>query len=312
MSKLKLLIVEDEKDLRDIYKLIFDPIENIEPKIVGTSDEGASLVASTQFDCIILDIMLPGGINGLELAKRVRDENLNRTTPIYIVSGNLDDDAIVTARNLSVVESLRKPFKRNELVAKIVDTMQSKRTYDIINSTVVNLCINAAADTFEYYFKEKLLIGRPKIKSSDESVKSHITGLISITGNGFMGSLALCCSRFFVEKLTEAFFPEGNIEVDQRMVMDVIAETSNQIIGRVKSEFTKLGQDTAIGLPQVISGENHSVFHKTAGPVVHLQIGSGELSCELEFCFSRMDMKLDIKKKDEDASIDSGDMVFFD
>ena len=81
-EKVKVLIVEDDKNIREAlrYNLI---AENYSVTYEEDGINALETILSEEFDVILLDIMLPG-INGLDICKRVRFENIN--TPIIILT----------------------------------------------------------------------------------------------------------------------------------------------------------------------------------------------------------------------------------
>jgi CheY-like chemotaxis protein len=90
----KILIVEDEKFIRDLYVLVFTRAGyDVDSAIDG--EEAANKVrGGTSFDIILLDIMLPK-MNGLDVLKIIRDtSNQDRRTPVFLIS-NLGHDDIM-------------------------------------------------------------------------------------------------------------------------------------------------------------------------------------------------------------------------
>ncbi len=119
---MKVLIIEDEPSLREI--------------IVGTlvkehyTAETATTVAEAQeklgvydYDCILLDIMLPDG-NGLEVLKQLKA--MRKTECVIILSAKDSIDDKVAGLELGADDYLPKPFHLAELTARIRSVIRRK------------------------------------------------------------------------------------------------------------------------------------------------------------------------------------------
>src|ERR1700722_15629610 len=88
------LIVEDNADDLDLLLRVFRQVQSemdieINAQAASNSVQAAARLGEHKFDAIFLDIeMAPP--NGLELAKRTRNSETNRTTPIVIITGGGD------------------------------------------------------------------------------------------------------------------------------------------------------------------------------------------------------------------------------
>ena len=67
------------------------------------------------FQAIILDLTIPGGIGGIEVAKEIRKIDTN--IPLFIISGYSEDPAIAKPHRYGFNDSIRKPFTSSELAA---------------------------------------------------------------------------------------------------------------------------------------------------------------------------------------------------
>jgi CheY-like chemotaxis protein len=70
MTAKKILIVEDEKDIRDVLQELFT-YHGYDPLIAGDAEEALQLL-SPEVQVMFLDLKLPGEIDGLELCRRIR------------------------------------------------------------------------------------------------------------------------------------------------------------------------------------------------------------------------------------------------
>jgi two-component system OmpR family response regulator len=88
--------------------------------VVEHSDNGRDglfLAASEAFDTIILDRMLPGGIDGIRLLETLRSQN--NTTPVLVLSALSQVDDRVAGLKAGGDDYLTKPFAFSELLARV-------------------------------------------------------------------------------------------------------------------------------------------------------------------------------------------------
>lgn len=114
MKKQHILIVDDDKD---IVNLVSD-ILNDEGYVVDKAFDGSSAlrkINSSQYDLIILDIMLPD-VGGLEICKRIRDKIEN---PILFLTAKNKGIDKVLGFEIGADDYITKPFDDSELVARV-------------------------------------------------------------------------------------------------------------------------------------------------------------------------------------------------
>ncbi|QTV06332.1 response regulator transcription factor [Faecalibacter bovis] len=112
---MKVLVVEDEIELQ---KTIIDFLtqEKILVETASTYKEGLDKIISFDYDCILLDMMLPDG-NGMNLLKELRKSNKNTSVIILSAKDSVDDK--VEGLLVGADDYLAKPFHFAELYARI-------------------------------------------------------------------------------------------------------------------------------------------------------------------------------------------------
>jgi len=109
-----ILIVDDQKDVRMLERMILEP-EGFE---VIEAFDGHSAIEQIQRhrpDLILLDVMMPGYPNGLELLTMVKNNKV-MTTKIIMVSAKGQYDDILAAAQLKCDAYVVKPFTRQHLL----------------------------------------------------------------------------------------------------------------------------------------------------------------------------------------------------
>ncbi|MFT6922168.1 MAG: DNA-binding response OmpR family regulator [Crocinitomicaceae bacterium] len=112
---MKLLIVEDEKDLREVIGAFFKKSGEI---VITAKDkfESEDKLLSHQFDVVILDITLPDG-SGIELIPIIKQSQQNAGILILSAKNSLDDK--VAGLDLGADDYITKPFHIAELNSRV-------------------------------------------------------------------------------------------------------------------------------------------------------------------------------------------------
>lgn len=112
---MKILIVEDEKALSDaIAQLLKD--QRYEVDCVYDGRSGLDYVRNSQYDLVILDVMLPG-MNGFDVVKTMRKEKIS--TPVLILTALEAINDKITGLDCGADDYMTKPFVYEELFARV-------------------------------------------------------------------------------------------------------------------------------------------------------------------------------------------------
>ena len=120
---MKILIVEDEKELaQDIVKYLSG--QNYVCEVAENYNQATDKIAVYQYDCILLDIMLPDG-NGLALLELLKEENKQDGVIIISAKNSIEDK--VKGLQIGADDYLAKPFHHSELSARIHSLIRRKQ-----------------------------------------------------------------------------------------------------------------------------------------------------------------------------------------
>jgi len=116
-DKKKVLVVEDEKDIRDLVRY------NLEQEgfLVLEADEGELALALVQRErpaLVILDIMLPG-VSGLDICRTIRHDEETARVPILMLTAKAAEVDKVVGLEMGADDYVTKPFSPRELVARV-------------------------------------------------------------------------------------------------------------------------------------------------------------------------------------------------
>ncbi len=116
----KILIIEDQPDIRRLLKMTMD-FSNYEVHEASEADSGYGMVKAIQPDLILLDIMMPGELNGLQLCTMLKTDDSFKHIPIILLTarGQLVDRQVGLAAGAN--DYLIKPFSP----IKLIETVES-------------------------------------------------------------------------------------------------------------------------------------------------------------------------------------------
>lgn len=110
-----IVIAEDDELTRYLLKLSLEET-NHEVIAVTNGREAIQMIIMEKPMCIVLDLMMPG-VNGAEVIQRVREMPEVAATPIIVVTGTANPEAIPGTEQANVI--LHKPVPIEDLIAQI-------------------------------------------------------------------------------------------------------------------------------------------------------------------------------------------------
>lgn len=113
---MRILVVEDEHKIAGALKRGLEQ-ESYAVDVAYDSDEGLSNALTDDYDVIVLDRMLPGLLDGIEICKEVRANGIR--TPILLLTAKDKVTDRVDGLNAGADDYLVKPFAFEELLARI-------------------------------------------------------------------------------------------------------------------------------------------------------------------------------------------------
>jgi len=121
-----MLIVDDEKSLRDMLQLLFHK-QGFEATTAANYTEGVAAAIRLSPDVILCDIKMPDG-NGLDLLSRVRAEGL--PTPVIMITAHTSTEDAIQALKRGATDYIPKPFNNDELVMIVRRALGEKQLQD--------------------------------------------------------------------------------------------------------------------------------------------------------------------------------------
>lgn len=184
---MKILIVEDEEELaKDMVNYLSG--ENYLCEIAPTYQQAEEKIALYNYDCILLDLMLPNGADGLKLLENLELKNNQQGVIIISAKNSLEDK--IQGLKLGADDYLAKPFHLAELSARIYSIIRRKQ-FDHSNLLEQNeLTVNLLAKTAKIngaivtltkkeYDLLLLFLGNKNKIISKNAIAEHLSGDIA-------------------------------------------------------------------------------------------------------------------------------------
>lgn len=119
MSKKHILIVEDDTDIQQLvsYNLIRT---GFNVTCADSGEEALDILNNESFDCILLDLMLPG-LSGIEVCKHLRkqQEDDELPAPVIMLTAKGEEEDVIAGLESGADDYITKPFSPKVLIARI-------------------------------------------------------------------------------------------------------------------------------------------------------------------------------------------------
>lgn len=124
MSKENILVIEDEKDIRELITYNLSQ-EGYNARGVSDSTKALLAIGAHTPDLIILDLMLPG-MDGLELCKQLKANQNTMQIPVIMVTAKGEEEDIIKGLEMGADDYITKPFSPKILVARVKAVLRRK------------------------------------------------------------------------------------------------------------------------------------------------------------------------------------------
>jgi len=118
MTALNILVVEDEDAIREMLVMVLEQADLNVIAVASAEEAQHSLADRAMPDLVLLDWMLPG-ISGVELARRLKKDDLFKSLPIILLTARGEEEDKVRGLEIGADDYVTKPFSPKELVARI-------------------------------------------------------------------------------------------------------------------------------------------------------------------------------------------------
>jgi two-component system KDP operon response regulator KdpE len=142
----KILVVDDEPR---VVRLVSQVLEAVGYQVIAAAsgEPAIEMVALEQPDLVLLDILLPHGLDGYEICRRIREFS---AVPVIMLTAKAQETDVLHGFDVGADDYLTKPFNAKELVARVKAVLRrTQRPEEMVTATLTcgELEINFARRT---------------------------------------------------------------------------------------------------------------------------------------------------------------------
>ncbi|MDC3958300.1 MULTISPECIES: response regulator [Polyangium] len=123
---MRVLVCEDQDAIRRMIETL---VGSSGHEVVGvaTGAKAVELASTERFDILLLDLMLPGALDGFEVCARLRAHEATKDLPIFVISAMDDPESRARVRDAGATAFYAKPFRPLELLKDIQAIAASRK-----------------------------------------------------------------------------------------------------------------------------------------------------------------------------------------
>ncbi len=127
MDTFSVLVVDDEKDFLETL------VNRLKKRKIDThgaksGEDALKLIKNRPFDVVILDIKMPGGMDGIEALREIK--KIQPLTEVILLTGHASVETSIEGMKLGAFDYVMKPVKLEELLPKMLQAFEKKDNHD--------------------------------------------------------------------------------------------------------------------------------------------------------------------------------------
>lgn len=175
-NKMTMLVVEDNKDMRDYIRSILSEYYNVLEASQG--EEALQVLKNYDVDFIISDLMMPV-MDGVEFLRAVKNDFSISHIPFLMLTAKTSDESRLESYKVGVDAYLLKPFDENLLLARISNILENRKRFQQKFSIDMNTeSLNIEEESGDKKFLDKAMkVVKENYKKSDFEVGDFIEAM---------------------------------------------------------------------------------------------------------------------------------------
>jgi len=127
MDYFRALVVDDEEDFLETLVNRLGK-RNIDTTGVRSGEEAVEVMKKKLFDVVILDIKMPGGMDGIEALREIK--RIQPLAEVILLTGHASVETSIEGMKLGAFDYLLKPIKLEDLIVKMAQAFEKKDAHD--------------------------------------------------------------------------------------------------------------------------------------------------------------------------------------
>jgi DNA-binding NtrC family response regulator len=127
MDSFRVLVVDDEQDF---LETLVNRLNRRDIDATGalSGEKALEEVRKRLFDAIILDIKMPGGMDGIEALREIK--KIQPLAEVILLTGHASVETSIEGMKLGAFDYLLKPIKLEDLMVKLAEAFEKKDTHE--------------------------------------------------------------------------------------------------------------------------------------------------------------------------------------
>ena len=155
----ELLVIDDEAKTREHLRAIFTK-EQANVTLAHDGSEALWNIKHRKFDVILTEVKV-SKISGIQLISIVKTSKNNPKTPIFVLTGQLDDQSVRKISRLGIASVIAKPFDDVGICRIIRNKLREIENKSFYDPNVIKAFVAAVRDVLSFYLDESPSIGKP-------------------------------------------------------------------------------------------------------------------------------------------------------
>jgi DNA-binding NtrC family response regulator len=127
MDYFRVLVVDDEKDFLETIVNRLNK-RNIDTTGCSSGEEALEVMKKKLFDVVILDIKMPGGMDGIEALREMK--KIQPLAEVILLTGHASVETSIEGMKIGAFDYLLKPIKLEELITKLAQAFEKKDSHE--------------------------------------------------------------------------------------------------------------------------------------------------------------------------------------
>jgi DNA-binding response OmpR family regulator len=130
-----ILVTDDNKETLRMIALIL-LYEGYMLALAQNGENALKIIEENEIDLILLDIQMPGSLNGFDVCRRLKSNRKTKNIPVIFLSAQTDTKNTVKGFKAGGVDFITKPVHKEELLARVNTQVKLKSFTDELNNRV--------------------------------------------------------------------------------------------------------------------------------------------------------------------------------
>jgi two-component system, sensor histidine kinase and response regulator len=130
-----ILVADDNtENLRLVSTILLS--EGYKLALVHDGDGVMKVLEENKIDLILLDILMPGSMDGFQVCRNLKSNPKTKEIPVIFLSSRTEAEDIIEGFSIGGADFIAKPFKRQELLARVSNHLNLKFLIDELNARI--------------------------------------------------------------------------------------------------------------------------------------------------------------------------------